>query len=291
MAPGVKSADSGVKFLTQVDCRLLSALSVYRLLTIPQALRLGIAGRDHLGDRLRTLHRLGLVGMAEQGRRFGARVHWLTRRGGEAAAELSLVASPPAAPRGYLAGPHLRQRLAIVDCHLALRAWADATGARVDGFRVEFEGNPGGRLEKALRLPWGLGEVAGTYEPDALGWVTLADGSRWLFAIEVETGGERESLDNFTAKLGSRLTAFRAAAVERWANWPKDQARARLLFVFQSEDMAARARRLMALRVADYPEKLWSFVLTKSLPEVMAGFADGWKRMTSEVVSPFEAAR
>ena len=140
MAPRVKPAASGVSLVTEVDCKLLAALATYRLLTIPQALRLGIAGRDHLGDRLRTMHRLGLVGMAEQGRRFGARVHWLTKRGGEASAELGLVTTPPSAPRGYLAGPHLRQRLAIVDCHLALRAWAGTSGARLDAFRVEFEG-------------------------------------------------------------------------------------------------------------------------------------------------------
>ena len=158
-------------------------------------------------------------------------------------------------------------------------------------FGSSLKGNPGGRLEKALRLPWELGEVTGTYEPDALGWVTLADGSRRLFALEVETGGERESLDNFTAKLGARLMAFRAAAVERWTEWPKEHGRARLLFVFQSEDMAARARRLVALRAADHPEKLWGFVLTKSLPEVMGTFAVGWQRMTGEMANPFDAVR
>lgn len=277
--------------LSETDGRLLDALARYRLLTIPQAMRLGVGkDRTHLGERLRVMKRHGLVGIAEQARLLGPRVHWLREKGVVVAAELAaergetLTLSAP--KRGFVAGWHLRQRLAIVDCHIALRAWADATGGAVEWFRVEFEANPSGMLAKPLRYPWKRPE--GTivdYYPDAAGVVRLADGNRFLFALEMETGGESKGLDNFTAQLPDRLAASEAGAVENGVQWPNSERRARLLFVFPDADMLKRARGILAKHTSD----ALPFVFLNSLPSLLGSFADGWVKASGEKGTPFRS--
>lgn len=277
--------------LSETDGRLLDALARYRLLTIPQAMRLGIGkDRTHLGERLRTMKRLGLVGVAEQARFLGPRVHWLREKGVEVATELAaergeaLALSAP--KRGFMAGPHLRQRLATVECHIGLRAWAKATGGTVEWFRVEFEANPSGMLAKALRYPWVRPDsTTADYYPDAAGVVRLADGSRFLFALEMETGGESMGLDNFTAKLSERLAAFDAFALENGAQWPDGERRARLLFVFSDASMLTRARAVLAKHKSD----ALPFVFLNSLPSLLGSFVDGWVKATGDQGSPFKS--
>lgn len=277
--------------LSETDGRLLDALARYRLLTIPQALRLGIAkDRTHLGERLRAMKRRGLVGVAEQARFLGPRVHWLREKGVELAAELAAergeVLTLSAPKRGFLAGPHLRQRLAIVDCHIALRAWADATGGVVEWFRVEFEANPSGMLAKALRYPWARpdGEAV-DYYPNGAGVVRLADGARFLFALEVETGGEAQRLDNFTRELPERLAAFDAFAVENGTQWSEGERRARLLFVFSDGSMLTRAVEVLAKHASD----VLPFVFLNTLPNLLASFADEWVKASGEKGTPFRS--
>jgi hypothetical protein len=276
--------------LTAVDCALIDALARYRLLTIPQAMRLGIGGRDHVGERLRTLERHGLVGILDQARKFGPRLHWLKERGAAEAVALAeergeeLKITAP--KRGFVAGPHVWQRIAIVDCHIALRQWLEASGGSVERFHVEFEANPMGQLSKALKFDWERQDgTTAEYPPDGAGIIKLADGSRWLFGLEVETGGEGLRLDNFARQLPDRLAAFADAALERGWHWPKEHKRARLLFVFPDATMAMAARR----QLAKYDSPTLPRTFIKSLPEVLTGFADGWVKASGETGSPFRS--
>jgi hypothetical protein len=277
--------------LSETDFRLLEALARYRLLSIPQALRLGLGkDRTHLGARLRAMKGHGLVGVAEQARFLGPRVHWLREKGVELVAALAAERGEgvklSAPKRGFVPGPHLRQRLAIVDCHISLRAWAEATGGAVEWFRVEFEANPSGMLAKALAYPWKRPNgTAAEYQPDAAGVVRLANGSRFLFAVEVETGGEAQRLDNFTVKLPGRLGAFEAFALENGAQWPESERSARLLFIFADESMLTRARGVLAKHASEAMPS----VFLNSMPSVLGSFADGWVKASGEKGNPFRS--
>lgn len=274
--------------LTETDVRLIDALARYRLLTIVQALAVG-AGKDrsHVGERLRILSDRKLVKLLNQSFKDGPRIHWLTEKGAELARELAAdrgdVVSVTAPKRGFLAGWHLRQRLAIVDCHIGLRRWAEATGATVESFSVEFEANPAGQLGKALRFPWAAPEGAAEYQPDGVGAVRLENGERYLFALEMETLGESQRLDNYSRQLPARLAAINAAAVEQGMNWPKSERRARLLFVFPDSDVLTRALSVSA----KYESPAYRAVFFNTLPNVMSSFAAGWVKVDGKAGEPF----
>jgi hypothetical protein len=273
--------------LSAVDAALLDALATYRVLSIAQAERMGIAGRHHLGERLRVLARQRYIASLEQGRMFGPRLHWLTPSGLALAGELAADRGEPieriAAPRRLIVSSHLPQRVAIVDCHIAARAWARDHGAAVEWFRVEFEGNTKGELQKALKMPWvWLGEPV-TYEPDAAGVIRLADGTRWLFALEVETGGLAHTIGNFQKRLAGRLGAFAANALEHGIDWPKQERMARLLFVFTDADAMRKAQRW----ATDAQGENLRRVFFATLPQLQVNFAENWQTVTGESALPF----
>jgi hypothetical protein len=187
------------------------------------------------------------------------------------------------APRRFVVSSHLPQRVAIVNCHITARLWAQAHGAAVEWFRVEFEGNPKGGLQKALKMPWvWLGEPA-SYEPDAVGVIRLADGIRWLFALEVETGGLAHTIGNFQKRLAGRLAAFAANALEHGIDWPKQERVARLLFVFTDADALRKAQRW----AVDTHGKNLRRVFFTTLPQLQENFADNWQTVTGEAALPF----
>jgi hypothetical protein len=275
--------------LTETDGRLLDALGRYRMLTIVQAMRLNVGkDRTHLGERLRILANHKLVKLLNQRRMDGPRVHWLTEKGAELASGLAAdrgeVLTLSAPKRGFVAGWHLRQRLAIVDCHISLRLWAEATGAVVEWFGVEFEANPAGMLGKALRYPWtGPDDKPAEYQPDAVGIVRLPDGERYLFAVEVETLGESQRIDNFSRQLAARLAAMQAGAIETGLTWPKTERRARLLFVFPDADVQARALAVCA----KHESPAYRVVFLNTLPNLLRDVTEGWVKVTGEPGKPF----
>lgn len=271
--------------LTEVDGRLIDALARYRLLTIEQARQLGCGSAEYVGERLRVMARHRLVTLLNQPRFLGPRVHWLREKGAalaiELAAERGETLKLTAPKRGFVGGPHLRQRLAIVDCHISLRTWANATGSAVEWFRVEFEANPSGMLAKALSYAWAWPDGSpAEYQPDGAGVVRLADGERFLFALEMETGR-----DNFAAKLPDRLAAMEAAALEGGTQWPEGERRARLLFVVPDDAMLKVVRSFAAKQAS----AALPFVFFNILPNVRRSFADGWVKASGEKGNPFRS--
>jgi hypothetical protein len=267
------------------DPLLIEALARYRLLTIDQAHLVGCGSKELVGERLRVMARHKLVEFLNQPRFLGPRVHWLREKGAALATDLAAERGQTlhiVAPRnGFTLGAHLNQRLGIVDCHIALRMWAKATGGAVEWFRVEFEANPSGMLAKALSYPWARPDGALVqYQPDGAGVVRLADGERFLFALEMETGR-----DNFTAKLPDRLAAMEAAALEGGTLWPEGERRARLLFVVPDDAMLKVARSFAAKQ----DSAALPFVFFNTLPNMRSSFADGWVKASGEKGTPFRS--
>jgi hypothetical protein len=264
---------------TPTDEALLAALGRYRFLSIDQAERLGLGRRWNIGDRLRALTGAGFVDMLPSSPFTGPRVHWLTRKGGREGKAAGILPDdfPDMPARGYRGGAHVRQRLAIVECHIALRLWADATGHMVNWFKAEFERNPGA-LEPATRLTW----QGRNYTPDALFEVTSPNGQGRLFALEMETGGIARSLDNYRAHLPERMAAVEGFIVEQALDWPHEEA-ARLLFVFEDASMTERARRNLPRAGAE----LWQSIYFKALPGLVDDFAGNWRKANGQAASPF----
>lgn len=270
---------------TPVDFALLNALARYRLLTVWQAERLGIARHWHIRDRLRALSTARLVDVLERGRMNGPNIYSLTPKG---AATLEAWAAEDGTPRtvGVRRTPYrlsgIGQRLCIVDVHIGLRQWAERAGATLEVVRVEFDPNPVG-LEPATNVVSG-GE---RYTPDAIFEITDQTGERWLFALEVETGGVSQSLDNFRARLSGRLDAFAKEIFETGWNWPRDNRAARLLFVFQTPEMQRRAVQM----VGKPDRQVWKRVFFNSLPAAADDFAAGWSQLDGSAGSPMRAIR
>lgn len=277
-----------MKALSDVDVALLDALATYSLLTIKQCARLGIGDRWHIGDRLQELKGQGLVKILKRPKMRGPYLHWLTARGAALVEELAEDAGEPrkvgVRRTEFKLGPNLRQRELITDCHLALRQWAarpaahGVAQARVDWVRVEFA--PSDQpLTKATALEW----KDAKYEADMLASVTTAKGESWLLAVEVETGGEAESLDNFSKRLQGRLHAIAKHVPERALGWPPTELQARLLFVFKTAAMLEDATR----RVGRPEAAVWRRVHMAAAPDGVVKFDGPWWHVDGESPLPF----
>ena len=268
--------------LSAVDVDLLTGLNRFRLLTADQCVRLGMANPKHVRERLRRLLKAGLIHVTERGGLAGPHVYCLAPKGATTAAEWSegrLALTPRKAPFGDT--EHLNQRVAIVDVHMGLRAWAESVGAVVPWVRVEFDPNPSGLAPVTTVTHASL-----RYDADAVAHVTTADCENWLLAVEMETGGRTGSLSNFKARLDDRLTAFEQHVLEHALDWPKNSPThraARLLFVFKSPLMLEEAKKVARRKGGS----VWRRVFFNSLPTVVDGFASGWWQVGETTGSPF----
>lgn len=261
------------KALSPVDWRLLEALERFRLLTIAQGERLGLAQYRHVAERFRRLRTAKLVHVTERPFRMGAPlVFCLSRKGAQALAEwrgdaqLGFFRKEP-----YPDTMHLPQRVLTVDLHIVLREWAKRIGGAVERATVGFDANPD-TFQPATAL-----EHRGVKaEPDLLAAVASADGRRWLLAFEVETGGRAHRLSNFHAHLGERMEALKARVYEHGTGWPRDgdHKAARLVFVFETPAMLAGAMK----RVRPDEGEEWGRVLFGVLPTDPDAFNGGWLR-------------
>lgn len=264
--------------LSAADEQVLAALGQYRLLTMQQIERLGIANRKHAGERLKRLAEAGYVDSV-RGSPMAPGVFWLTLK---AAKHFADVFAPEwtqsASAKGFSGSAHLGQRVAIVDVCISLRTWAERTGCQVKTLRTDFDGGSAD-LKRATSLSWnGI-----TYTADALGELIDANGLPWVFALEVETGGHGERLDNFQAKLQHRLDVIRNRHIDRAMNRPPGSRAARMLFVFKSAAMLDHALKSLPEPSA----RVWEAIYFKALPDVVADFGESWVQSTGAVRSPW----
>lgn len=267
--------------LSAVDEQILLALGQYRLLTIAQIERLGISGRKHIGERLALLVRANYVARTRS-LATSPGVHWLTPK---AATHFGPVFGEEwaraASGKGFTDNLHMPQRLATIDVCLAVRAWIGRVGWQLESLRTDFDAR-GSDLKRATALEWG----GVSYVPDALGEVTDTDGVPWAFAVEVETGGLSERLDNFKALLPARLEVMGKRVIDYalGRSGGGKLAAARMLFVFSSVAMLERAMNTLP----DRESRTWRAVFFKALPEVVEDFGGAWLQATGERRNPFE---
>lgn len=257
---------------------ILAALARYGYLTPQQIQRLGIYGdKASLYAALRRLTGHGLAsGTAPQSLpgagRFPA-VYALTPKGAEhvglALDELVLPlrgATPGAPPLD------VEHRTAIVDCHIALDAWAATAGHTVGHFLPDFaRGGRKGRRATAITTPHG------DYTPDALAWIDGADGVRRPLVLEVYRGGLTDRPGYLLKKLPDNLRHVATDAVRDrlGQGYAGTISAPRLLVV-----TATPALRDAVLAKPPAPElPAWRVTFIKSLDEVAADFGTGWWRL------------
>lgn len=270
---------------TPVDYALLEALGLYRLLTIPQGVRLGLANEKHVAERLRSLRTAGLVLVTERGKLAGPHVFCLSKKGATALEEWTegeIKAPFRAQPFGDT--EHLNQRVLIADWHIALRSWASRLGIAVNWVRVEFDANPG-ELQ-ALTVTTHNGQ---RFDPDAVASITDTGGTNWLLVLEAETGGRAGSLTNYFARLESRLAAIEGHLLEKALNWPQGDIKhraARLLFVFKNPAMLEKAR----MQAGKIPSSAWRRVFMASAPLDAEIFDTKWSKVDGTQGGPLRPA-
>jgi len=251
-------------FMAGAALHILQQLAIYRYLTAQQLHRLGVSGGarlDHVWERLRYLERLKLVGR----QRFGVDpnegkmpdVIWLTARGAE------YVEGATFAGRRPQGGADIRHRLAIVDVHISLRAWAARHGWRVVEVRTEFD--PSGRTAKATAVPLQDGQ---TYVPDALALVSPDDETRVL-VIEVYRGGWKANLEHFRRQLPKLAAVAENSCVESELRATR---RARFLLTFYGSQMLEQAIRA----VPDPDSERWAGFFFGEQSAVTADFSASW---------------
>jgi len=265
--------------LSRADEAILQALGRYRLLTIAQIVRLAITDRKNAGERLNRLAAANYVDRV-RGSAQTPGVFWLTPKAGKHFAEVfGPEWAKAASGKGFVDGAHMVQRLATVDVCIAARTWADVNGSEILSLRTDFEA-AGADLQRATTLEWN-----GTrYTPDALGEFADAQRVRWVFALEVETGGFSQRLDNFTAKLAERRQVMESRTMDYALKRPPGSRAARMLFVFKSEDMLSAA-------LATLPEpgaRSWRAVFFKALPDVVEDFGGDWLQAGGDRRFPFQ---
>lgn len=257
---------------------ILEALARYGYLTPQQIQRLGIYGdKASLYAALRSLKGLGLAsGTAPQSRPGEGRfpgVYALTPKGAE---HVGLALDELVLPlRGARpGGPPLdvEHRTAIVDCHIALDAWAATAGHTVGHFLPDFA-----RSTRKGRRATAITTGSGDYCADALAWLDGADGVRRPLVLEVYRGGVRERPGYLLKKLPEDLRHVATDEVRGWfaKGYTGKLSALRLLVV-----TATPALRDVVLAKPPVPElPAWRVTYLKSLDEVAVDFGAGWWRM------------
>jgi hypothetical protein len=265
--------------LSKADEEILHELGRYRLLTQAHFVQLGISGRKNIGERLKRLVNAKYVANIE-GTPLAPGVYWLTPK---AATHFTALFGPEwarAASAGFEDGKHMAQRIATVDVNIALRAWVQRVGFQLVTLRTDFEAGDNG-LKRATTIKWK--DV--TYTPDALGDLIDGDGVPWALALEVETGGLSERLDNFTKMLPHRRQVLAERVIDYGNQRPSDgRAATRMMFVFSSTGMLERALR----SIPDPEARHWRAAFFKALPNVREDFGGEWRQADGSLRFPFQ---
>lgn len=274
--------------LSVVQERALDQLATYSFLTVPQMQRLGVAGdAKHLRASLNLLINRGWVGRTEEvpttpGLGRLPHLYWLRPPGAGKLGEILDTAPPPAVRNATVVVDELPHRVATVDAHIALRAWAAGCGAQVDWFRGYY--GPGGTKQRGpTTMPYQRAGKEERYKPDGIAQVTLPDGLARLLVVEVYRGGRRHTLDHFWKKLPQLRQVCEAGVVERHHEAPRA---ARFLILFDNQAMRDAA-------LSRWPEAsaaAYRRFFVKHMDEVSTGFGAAWRQPAGAPAELFPAA-
>lgn len=241
--------------LTQTQENVLYSLSVYRYLTAEQMVRIGVTkDKRHLYSVLTNLLSVGQkdkperrpkeIGELDFGIRVGQgrlpRLYYLTKKGAELLSlarsdlqSIKEVKRPTKFNNDYF------HRVYTVDCHIALRAFAEAEGHEVRYFKSYFD-----FTEKSQVWPHPKTRIAmrtGFVDPDGLTVLDCSDGVERLFAIEMANGMN-------TKKVERQILRYCEAIADEdvWqACDVADDTDVRVLFIFEHQ----RGRELVQERL------------------------------------------
>lgn len=264
--------------ITQKQTDILAALARYGYLTVRQIQKLGsYSDRKSLYGALALLNDRKLVAGAEvpacsAALRFPG-VYSLTALGAkEIGAATDCVLKPLRIARPGASFLDALQRTAIVDCHIALDAWAADAGHVVEHFIPDFApSHHVGRRATAMHVEHG------SYAPDAVALLACADGVKRPLVIEVYRGGAADRPGYVQSKLPDMLRMLRLEGVRLAMRCltSGETAAPRLLIVAATDTL--RDSLLDRPPSPELPE--WSRVYIKTLGEIEFDFAGEWWRV------------
>ncbi len=273
--------------LTDTEFKILEALRLFRYLTAEQLLRLKVtAHASHLYPVLRDMAKgkRPWVGKIDHGAMPGVgripTAHYLTEHGAKViAGALVLDLQEVSYPKGVVLVRHgFMHRLHTIDCEIAVRLWAAQHGHNVDYMASYFDVSGANRSKtKAPRraltkidLANGTGII-----PDGVFRLSDSNGAPRLFVLEMYN-------QHRTKRMSDKLAEYRYAigeqAIERQFDYPHSP---RILAVFE-DDKALELTVCNLSQRPDFGADFYPFFFFKTLPELMADFREGWRRVGTE---------
>ncbi|MBF0354454.1 MAG: replication-relaxation family protein [Alphaproteobacteria bacterium] len=270
--------------LTETEFRILDVLRLYRYLTAEQMLRLKVAAHStHLYTVLRELAsgKRPWLGRIDHGAMPGVgripTAHYLTEQGAKVlAGALGMEVADVPYPKGVVLVRHgFMHRLHTIDCEIAVRLWATEHKHTVDFMASYFDvaganrsrTKPRRRALTKIDLANGTGII-----PDSVIHLTDSNGTPRLFVLEMYN-------QHRTKRMSDKLAEYRYAigehAIERQFDYPHSP---RILAVFEDDKALELTLRNLTQR-ADFGAHFRPFFFFKTLPELMADFREGWKKM------------
>lgn len=296
---------------TDLELTILGHLATYRFLTNRQLLTLGVTKHErHLQATLRSMagaHRKPRVSQAGQGAStrsaqperyrpyrspvinrfaFGVLsgvgrlpyVYALTEHGAFLLA-VTRVKEPVHVP-SVVSFPKQEyfHRLGCIDCHLAIRTWAERNRSEIDFYHVDFTFS---RKLKGRPIADTRVELKGgrAIKPDAIFQFTASDRKPRLCALEFSAGTE-------TARIENQLDAYRYAlhegAISRAFSYEHG---IRVLAVFRHESTLTNVFERLATR-SDFQPFGRHFLFT-TLTELQRDVLSGWRQLGKPDRVPF----
>ena len=274
-----------VEQFTRTQERVLEALAVYRFLTSAQMQRVGVAKqRSDIYRALKDLRkrkRASIVAFpppppVPHGKLAG--FYALTQDGADVLNERRPENERVEVHRKYndFKSQYLH-RLATVDLHIALRAWAGGQGAEVDFFETYFDPYVRGAKHFNPRTHIELSQEG--FNSDAIFHFTTSDGAGRLCGVEIARGKRTAYV---TKQVERYVSALDQEAIEKKYAYLHE---ARALFVFEE----ARGMALVGERVSSLPlfERFMPAIYAATLIDLQNDFRHHWQRFTGERTSLF----
>ncbi|MBN4056097.1 replication-relaxation family protein [Rhodothermus sp. AH-315-K08] len=269
-------------FLPENNVRVLELLAVYRFLTVPQFMALGLS--DHKPSIYRIMSRFKvqrnrLLKKKDFGfeRGFGNRssVYFLTRQGAAFVADLERRDRTFVHfPIGNVSfGQDYFHRVATIDFHIAFRQWAISSGAEVDFFATYFDKSGSNRSRdrsRRLRAKTRVGLEEGFIVPDAVLGYTTKEGSGRLSVLEIHNGMDTR---RFERQLDVHLRAMEEGAINEEYQFFSAYT---ILWVFELE--AARDAAIRRVRQRADLDAFRDYLRFASAEDVRANYETSWMR-------------
>jgi hypothetical protein len=282
--------------LPETNLQIMEYLRVFRFLTPPQMLRLGIA--SHINSLRRALRRFETHRRYVNHTDFGVlpkigrlpRVYYLTLQGANYLAEAWRV-DPKAInyPRGVkLFSRDYFHRTATIDFQIELHLFAEQNRAEVEFFHTYFDtkgsnrtDNPENRLQRLSKVP--LGDD-GFFIPDGIFSFRAPNGERFLFALEIYNGMDTKRVHQQIEKHFIALGEGKISDI-----YGHDKAH-RVLYIFETHN-ALRAAVKRFEQDQYFVDQMRPLFALSTLSDIRKDFARNWIYMEKDRSTIFDRGR